>query len=51
MRRVISDEIEAQLGVERAVEAMPPMVADAVLDHFDVTPKPRAAIQRAEGAR
>ena len=29
---VIAEEIEAQLGVHRSVEAMPHLIADAILD-------------------
>jgi hypothetical protein len=32
--------MHAQAGVERAVEAMPPLIADSLLDYFDVTLKP-----------
>jgi hypothetical protein len=30
----------AQAGVGRAVEAMPPLIADTLLDYFDMTLKP-----------
>jgi hypothetical protein len=33
---VIADEIDAQLGVHRRVEDMPPLIADAILDAFTV---------------
>jgi len=42
LRRVIAWEIEAQAGVERAAEAMPPLIADTLLDYFDVALKPGA---------
>jgi hypothetical protein len=35
---VIAEEIAAQLGVHRAVEDMP-LIADAVLDAFQVQPR------------
>lgn len=40
LRRVIAWEVEAQVGVHRAIEAMPPLIADTLLDYFDVTLKP-----------
>lgn len=40
LRRVIEWEMRAQAGVERAVDAMPPLIADSLLDYFDVTLKP-----------
>ena len=40
LRRVIAWEIEAQAGVERPVEQWPLHIADAVLDHFEVSSKP-----------
>jgi hypothetical protein len=42
LRRVIAWEIEAQLGVQRAPHDMPPLIADTLLDFFDVTLKPGA---------
>ena len=33
---VISEEIEAQLGVHRRMEDMPALIADAILDAFQV---------------
>jgi hypothetical protein len=33
---VIAEEIDAQLGVHRRVEDMPPLIADAILDAFTV---------------
>ena len=33
-------EMNAQAGVERALDAMPPLIADSLLDHFDVALKP-----------
>lgn len=48
LQHVIAEEIEAQLGVERPVEAMPPLIADAVLDYFDVRLKPGADDAAAE---
>ena len=36
---VIAEEIEAQLGVHRSVEAMPHLIADAILDAFHVQPR------------
>ncbi|GAA4361772.1 hypothetical protein [Angustibacter luteus] len=40
LRRVIAWEIEAQVGVRRAVDEMPPLIADSLLDFFDITMKP-----------
>lgn len=40
LTRVVAWELEAQLGVERAVEEIPGHIADTLLDHFDITPKP-----------
>ncbi len=34
---VIADEIEAQLGIHRPVDDLPPLIADAILDTFCVT--------------
>ena len=39
LRRVIAWEVEAQVGVERPLEQMPPLIADTLLDFFDVTLK------------
>ncbi|MFF1530868.1 hypothetical protein [Cellulomonas sp. NPDC058312] len=40
LRRVIAEEMAAQLGIHRAPEAMPPLIADTVLACFDVALKP-----------
>lgn len=40
LRRVIAWEMGAQAGANQALEAMPRLVNDSVLDYFDVTPKP-----------
>ena len=40
LRRVIAWEIEAQTGVQRRFEDMPPLIADTLLDYFDITLKP-----------
>lgn len=42
LRRVIAWEIEAQIGVRRPIEKMPPLIADTLLDFFDITLKPGA---------
>ncbi len=42
LRRVIAWEIEAQKGVQRPVEDLPPLIADTLLDYFDITLKPGA---------
>ena len=42
LRQVIAWEVRAQIGVQRAVEDMPPLIADTVLDYFDVALKPGA---------
>jgi hypothetical protein len=39
LRRVIAWEIDAQGGVERRVEDMPPLIADTLLDYFDIALK------------
>ncbi len=39
---VIAEEIAAQLGVHRSTEDMPPLIADAILDAFQVTPREEA---------
>ena len=36
---VIAWEIDAQVGVQRAVEAMASLIADAVLDRFQASPR------------
>jgi hypothetical protein len=36
---VIAAEIAAQLGVHRLVKDMPPLIADAILDAFQVQPR------------
>lgn len=33
-------EMQAQAGIGKSVEAMPPVIADTLLDYFDVAPKP-----------
>ena len=40
LRRVIAWEVEGQLGVQRAVQDMPPIIADTLLDYFEVSLKP-----------
>ena len=45
LRRVIAWEIESQLRVRRAIEAMPPLIADTLLDYFDITLKPGTNLQ------
>lgn len=40
LRRVIAWELEAQVGVQRAIDEMPPLIADTVLDYFEVAIKP-----------
>lgn len=42
LRRLIAWEVEAQRGSQRRVEDMPPLIADTLLDYFDVTLKPGA---------
>ena len=44
LRRVIAWEIEAQVGVRRRVEDMPPLIADTLLDFFDIALKPNADV-------
>lgn len=44
LRLVIAWEVEAQLGVERRVEEMPPLIADTLLDYFDIALKPGADV-------
>ncbi|MBL7494334.1 hypothetical protein I6A60_37920 [Frankia sp. AgB1.9] len=38
--RVVAGEIEAQVAVRRPVEAMAPLIADALLDVFDIMLRP-----------
>ena len=40
LRRVIAWEVDAQVGVQRAVQDMPPLIADTLLDYFEVRLKP-----------
>ena len=42
LRRVIAWEVAAQVGVQRAVQDMPPLIADTLLDYFEVRLKPEA---------
>ena len=44
LRRVIAWEVESQLGVERPVEQMPPLIADTLLDYFNVSLKAGADV-------
>ena len=44
LRRVIAWEVEAQVGVERPVEQLPPLIADTLLDFFDVALKSGADV-------
>ena len=36
---IIADEMEAQVAMKRALDEMPDLIADRILDHFDVTPR------------
>jgi hypothetical protein len=40
--------MDAQAGMQRAVEEMPPLIADTVLDYFDITLKPGADLSNLE---
>jgi hypothetical protein len=42
LRRVITWEIEAQVGMHRPIEQLPAMIADTLLDFFDIALKPGA---------
>jgi hypothetical protein len=44
LRRVIAWEMEAQAGVQRAVEVMPLLIADTLLEYFDISLKPGADV-------
>lgn len=44
LQRVIAWEVQAQLGVRRAPEKWPALIADTLLDYFDVHLKPGADI-------
>jgi hypothetical protein len=44
LRRVIAWEVESQLAVERPVEEMSPLIADTLLDYFDVSLKAGADV-------
>jgi hypothetical protein len=48
LRRVIAWEMHAQAGMQRAVEEMPPLIADTMLDYFDITLKPGADLSNLE---
>ncbi len=37
---VIARELEAQAGVQRDLADMPPLIADSLLDFFEIRPKP-----------
>jgi hypothetical protein len=39
LRRVIAWEMAAQAGVKRAAPDLPPLIADTLLDFFDITLK------------
>ena len=39
LRRVIAWEVEGQAGIGRPVVLMPPLIADTLLDYFDVSLK------------
>jgi len=45
LRRVIADEIQAQLAVHRAPGAMAPLIADVLLDYVDVELKSSADLR------
>lgn len=42
VRRVIAWEMQAQVGVGRNVDEMPPLIADSLLDYFEIRLKPGA---------
>ena len=42
LRRVIAWEVQAQVGVERPIEQIPMLIADTLLDYFDIALKPGA---------
>lgn len=44
VRRVVADEIEAQVGVQRRPEDMAPLIADSLLDHFVIALRPAAGL-------
>ena len=44
LRRVIAWEVEAQTGAQRSIEDMPRLIADTLLDYFDITLKPGADV-------
>lgn len=44
LRRVIAWEVKAQSGIQRAIEDMPPLIADTLMDHFDISLKSGADI-------
>ena len=49
LRRVIAWEVEAQTGVDRRVEDMPPLIADTLLDYFDIALKPGVDVSGFDG--
>jgi hypothetical protein len=42
--RVIAWEVESQVGIDRPVDQMPQMIADTLLDFFDVSLKAGADV-------
>lgn len=48
LRRVIAWEMEAQVGMARAVEEMAPLIADTLLDYFDIALKAGADVSGPE---
>jgi len=47
---VIAEEIETQLGVHRSVEAIPHLIADAVLDAFRVQPREQVEFRHSQSS-
>jgi hypothetical protein len=48
--RVIAWEVGSQVGIGRPVDQMPPMVADTLLDFFDVSLKAGADVTQLDAS-
>jgi hypothetical protein len=44
LRRVIAWGLSAQVAVHRSTSAIPPLIADSLLDYFDISLKPGVAL-------
>jgi hypothetical protein len=48
LRRVIAAELSAQVAIQRPTDAMPPLIADSLLDYFDISLNPGVVLPDAE---